>query len=311
LLFSQYYLCVDVGGTEIKVNILNKAKQPFYPENICYESKAMQDKSSILQNLKYLITEHLQRMSDNNAELLGIGIAFPGPFDYENGISLIRGIRKYDAIYQVNVKELIIEWIVALGFKATTPIIFENDATSFAKGEYVSGIAKGKNKGMFITLGTGCGSTFIEEHQIVKNKYGLNQDGMMYDAPFLDGTIDDYLSAKGLMEIAKFNHVTNLDGYHLFLTAEKGDRTAQRIFKQFGKQIAKGLSPFIVSFAPDILVFGGQISKSLKWMIDSMQEELTKGGIKLPLICSSHDTSLATLKGLVRTIEKNYNIEEC
>ncbi|MGE8082056.1 ROK family protein [Peribacillus loiseleuriae] len=307
-MFKQYYLCLDVGGTEIKVNILNKEKQPFYTENICYESKARQDQHSILQHFKTIITEHLQIMNGNDAELLGIGIAFPGPFDYENGISLIRGVRKYDAIYQANLKELMIQWIIKLGFQATTPIIFENDATSFAKGEYYCGVAKGQNKAMFITLGTGCGSTFMENHRIVKNKYGINQEGMVYDTPFLAGTIDEYLSAKGLMEIAKANNVTNVDAYHLFVAAENGDVIAQRIFSQFGTQIAQGLRPFILSFAPDILVFGGQISHSLKWMIDSMQEELTRGGVRLPLICNSLDTSLATFTGLVQTLENDHKI---
>lgn len=305
MLFKQYYLCLDVGGTEIKVNILNKEKEPFYTKNICYESKAMRDQNSILKHFKNIITEHIEMMNGDDAELIGIGVAFPGPFDYENGISFMRGVRKFDAIYRVNLKELMIQWIVAMGFKATTPIIFENDATSFAKGEYYFGVAKGKNKGMFITLGTGCGSTFIENNRIVKNKYGLNLAGMIYDTPFLAGTIDEQLSAKGLMDIANANNVTNADGYHLFLAAEKGDMTAQRIFNQFGKQIAQGLSPFIQSFVPDILVFGGQISQSLKWMIDSMQEQLTKSGEKLPLICNSLDTSLATLTGLVQTLEKN------
>lgn len=308
MLFKQYYLCLDVGGTEIKVNILNKEKQPFYTENICYESKARQDQHSILQHFITIITEHLQIMNGNDAELLGIGIAFPGPFDYENGISLIRGVRKYDAIYQVNLKELMIQWIIKLGFQATTPIIFENDATSFAKGEYYCGVAKGQNKAMFITLGTGCGSTFMENHRIVKNKYGINQAGMVYDTPFLAGTIDEYLSAKGLMEIAKANNVTNVDAYHLFVAVENGDVIAQRIFSQFGTQIAQGLRPFILSFAPDILVFGGQISHSLKWMIDSMQEELTRGGVRLPLICNSLDTSLATFTGLVQTLENDRKI---
>ncbi|ASN05649.1 ROK family protein [Virgibacillus necropolis] len=307
-MFKQYYLCLDIGGTEIGVNLLNSDKKPFYPENICYESKAKKDQNSILQHFRNIITEHLQFSNMNDAELLGIGVAIPGPFDYENGISLMRGIRKYDAIYKINLKELMIQWIVELGFNDTTPLIFENDATSFAKGEYYYGVAKGMNKGMFITLGTGCGSTFIENALIVKNKYGLNQTGMIYDAPFLTGTIDEYLSAKGLKDVAKANNLMIPDGYQLFLAAEKGDMMARKTFKQFGKQIARGLSPFILSFEPDILVLGGQISQSLKWMIAGMHEQLTKDGEKLPLIYKTSDTSLATLKGLVQALESNNKI---
>ena len=31
------------------------------------------------------------------------GFAFPGPFDYERGISLIRGVRKFERIYGLDV----------------------------------------------------------------------------------------------------------------------------------------------------------------------------------------------------------------
>ena len=37
--------------------------------------------------------------------LLGIGIAMPGPFDYNEGISLIRNLGKYDSIFGVNVRQ--------------------------------------------------------------------------------------------------------------------------------------------------------------------------------------------------------------
>lgn len=302
-MFEQYYLCLDVGGTEIKVNLLNSDKTPFYAENIRYESKAQKDKKSILQHFKSIVTEHIQLMNAKGAELLGIGIAFPGPFDYENGISLMKGIRKYDALYQINLKEIMIQWIVELGFSHTTQLVFENDATSFAEGEYYYGEARGKNKGMFITLGTGCGSTFIKNNLIIKNEYGLNQTGMIYDVPFLAGTIDEYLSAKGLMDIARANHMTNPDGYQLFLAAERGDSIARSIFREFGGQVAEGLQPFILSFEPDVVVLGGQISQSLKWMIDGIGEQLTKNGGKIPLICKTADTSLATLKGLVKNLE--------
>lgn len=302
-MFDQYYLCLDVGGTEIKVNVLNTDKEPLYAENICYESHAKRDKKSILQHFKNIMTKHIQDMNNKGAELLGIGIAFPGPFDYEKGISLMRGIRKYDAIYQTNLKEIIGQWIVELGFSHTTPLIFENDATSFANGEYYYGLAKGKNKGMFITLGTGCGSTFIENDWIVKNKYGLNETGMIYNEPFLAGTIDDYLSANGLMNIARVHQIINVDGYHLFLAAESGDRLTQKIFRKFGEQMGQALYPFILSFKPDIIVLGGQISKSLKWIIGGMEEQLTRNVKQIPFICSTNDTSLATLKGLVQSLE--------
>src|SRR5687768_3496834 len=38
-----------------------------------------------------------------------IGIAMPGPFDYTNGIALMQNQNKYDALYGLNIKQMLSE----------------------------------------------------------------------------------------------------------------------------------------------------------------------------------------------------------
>ena len=42
---------------------------------------------------------------DRSGNIGGIGIAIPGPFDYGNGISLIKDLEKYESLYGTNIKE--------------------------------------------------------------------------------------------------------------------------------------------------------------------------------------------------------------
>lgn len=39
----------------------------------------------------------------------GIRLAFPGPFDYEQGICLMKGLDKYDRLYGINLRQVFSE----------------------------------------------------------------------------------------------------------------------------------------------------------------------------------------------------------
>lgn len=79
----------------------------------------------------------------------------PGPFDYERGISLMKGMEKYDSLYGLDIREILSE-------KLNVPaahIVFINDAAAFLGGELASGAAADFNRAIGVTLGTGLGST--------------------------------------------------------------------------------------------------------------------------------------------------------
>lgn len=303
---EEFYLCLDVGGTEIKVNLLNREQKAFLPKDKIYPSHASQDKQEILDHFESIVKSQLSFVHEQNGELRGVGIAFPGPFDYKNGISLIQGLRKYDAIYQVNLKPYFRKWLVDMDFLADLPLLFENDATAFSIGEYFHGAAQTADKAIFITLGTGCGSTFIESGQPVKNKYGVQDHGMIYEDPFLDGTIDDYLSAKGLKFVADRLGISG-DGRSLYQAAEAGSKQAKQVFHEFGYLVGTGLKRYVQIFQPDCIVFGGQISKSMNWMRDGIRAGLAEEGAAKLEIKVSENGTLSTFRGIVHLLKKNHN----
>jgi predicted NBD/HSP70 family sugar kinase len=105
-------------------------------------------------------------------KLKGIAVAMPGPFDYERGISLMRGGNKYEALYGLNIKEAL---PIGLGIPTSVPIVFENDAGCFGIGESMA--EKDFEKIIAITLGTGFGTTFICNREILKHGHGVPPRG--------------------------------------------------------------------------------------------------------------------------------------
>lgn len=93
--------------------------------------------------------------------IVGIGFAMPGPFDYVKGIPLMTGENgKYENIYGINIPEKLRKYLsLADDFK----IRFINDATAFAIGEDQVGKGKDFVHSLSVTLGTGFGSAFIKD----------------------------------------------------------------------------------------------------------------------------------------------------
>ena len=110
-----------------------------------------------------------------------IGIAMPGPFDYNKGISLIKNLDKYESLYLLNVKELL-----ANELEITEADIFMmNDASCFLKGEVFCGTAGECKCVIGITLGTGLGSATSKDEIIY--------EGELYCSSHKDKTAEDYL----------------------------------------------------------------------------------------------------------------------
>lgn len=299
----KYYLTIDVGGTEIKVNVIDE-NDCFYFEDVhSFPAQSDGNKDEIINNISEIIINMIQKISGSDKKIAGIGFAFPGPFDYQNNICLIQGLSKYENLYGVNVKEAIETVLQESSVKAylhpATKMAFENDGVLFALGEAAFGQGVGHDKIACFAFGTGCGSTFLEKHAVVAGRNGVPVRGMIYDAPFKDSIIDDYLSARGLkQQTAQFYDVL-LTGKELYELSMTGDKTAQKVFENFGRDIESALWPFLEGFSPNVVIFGGQISKSYEFFKAGFSEKFEQKCIRI-----SENTSKSTMYGIY-TLLKN------
>lgn len=182
-------------------------------------------------------------------------MAFPGPFDYERGICLIRGLDKYESLYGTDLRR---ELSGRLGI-GPERIRFANDAAAFALGEMGFGQARGAERVLCVCIGTGCGSAFGVGGELVTGGMpGVPKDGYLYGQPFLEGCIDDAISRRGLMALTKERLGEALDGKALARRALDGDDAAGKCFLAFGGRLRDALEPFLEAFRPEALCLGGR-----------------------------------------------------
>ncbi|KTD84709.1 ROK family protein [Paenibacillus etheri] len=306
---NKYSIAFDVGGLFIKSAVLDDDGEIVPNSYAIFPSKSKETKESIIEHLVFIIKQQTNGILDKDFEITGVGYAFPGPFDYESGISYIKGIDKFEELYEVNLRDLLINCLKQeSSFHSKTSnefqIVFDNDASLFALGEHVSGKAGGYNKSIFLTIGTGAGSAFMENGRLVRDRQDVPEYGWIYNQPFKQSIVDDYISKRGILQLANELGLSTTDNEVETLAAmgKNEDQRAKMVFQMFGEYIGKVLNPYIKSFKPDAIILGGQITKSKDLFMNGIYEALENKTINIEC---SEETSLSTFKGVANLLKQS------
>ncbi|WP_231464591.1 MULTISPECIES: ROK family protein [unclassified Pedobacter] len=239
-------LGVDIGGSHITAALVDLETRTIIRDSIHRSAVDSQEsKEIILTAWCDVITKAFKKITVQNKL---VGIAMPGPFDYENGISLIKDQDKFKALYGVNIKQ---ELSARLNILPEN-IHFINDAAGFLQGEVFGGAARGNANVIGLTLGTGLGSSYAVG--------GFAQDADLWNSPFLNGIAEDYLSTRWFVK--RYNQLSNntVAGVKELVKLTATDHAATRVFMEFGYNLAQFLVPVIKKYKSDMVIIGGNIS---------------------------------------------------
>jgi glucokinase len=269
---------VDVGGSHISSAAYVWGEHRFLPETLSeHELDNQKPSDEIISIWSKTIAETLKKVKPATAK--GIGFAMPGPFDYYKGIALFKGLnKKYENLYGLNIAK---EIRLPLSLPESFPVRFINDATAFAIGESIAGSAAGASRCLAITLGTGFGSSFLENHIPVVSGEEVPENGMVYHLPFEKGTADDYFSTRGLLGRYFERTGKKLTGVKELAGMASGDPLAQELFHDFGLKMGIFLKPWIVKFGVEVLVIGGNISNAYPLFGESLNRSFAEDGMKV------------------------------
>lgn len=253
------YIGVDIGGSHITAAHVDATTFKVIENTLKRERVAAMDSLEvIIQSWLNVLSTLIVR---DNGESTKIGIAMPGPFDYEKGISMMQNQEKYDALYGVNVKEILAE---RLDIPAAD-IVFINDAEAFLRGELASGAAADKERAIGITLGTGLGST--------SNGSGITRDMNWAFRPFKDSIAEEYISTRWFLK--KYKEITGEEVKNVEVLLEvAGQAVKNEIFEEFSDNLSIFLNDFIAQEQPQVVVIGGNIAKTWDHFIDLLTAKI-------------------------------------
>lgn len=266
----QNIVGIDIGGSHITMAQVDPEKREIITSTYVREHVDSFGAREIIFSAWISAIEKV--IHDLVREDVLIGIAMPGPFDYENGISLMQQ-GKFIDMYQVNIKE---ELAARLSI-STDRIYFVNDAGAFLEGEVFGGCVREYSRIFGVTLGTGLGTAFYNGEAA--------SDEDLWDSPFKDSICEDYLATRWFV-----NHYKALTGDEISGTKDLLDKPQElqtRMFDDYADLFAEFIVQYVQNYNAEVLVIGGNIAKVYPYFKKRLNQHLAEHKINLPIKISA------------------------
>jgi glucokinase len=243
-----------------------------------------------------VLTDVINAIADVfDKDIAGIGIGVPSLVDVNKGI--VYNVQKIPAWREIHLKEI-------LESRFNVPVYLNNDANCFAVGEKYFGQARNYENVVGLILGTGVGGGIIfKGHLYSGTNCGAGEFGSV---PYRDHDFEHYCSE------SYFEEKYGIKFDALLKRAEKKDKIALAIFEQYGFDLGNLIKVIMFTADPEMIIFGGPISKAFpffeKFMWEKVRTFTYKHSIKKIKIVQSKQADIAILGAAALYID-GQNIE--
>jgi glucokinase len=266
---------VDIGGTHITAALVDPHSGTLIPGTLIRKAVQSQEAVATVIDAWAAAIEATFRHHAAPPANRRIGIAMPGPVDYEKGICYIKDQGKYNQLYGLNIKELLAGRLGIL----PEHIRMMNDALCFLKGEMAGGAVKGSKAALGLTLGTGLGSAWYFKNEVV--------DADLWRMPYKGVIAEDLLSSRWFVQRYALQ-----SGHEVANTKALVERLAQDpsiggIFEEFALQLADFLEAVLPAHPAEVVVLGGNIARSHRLFQPVLENALQEKDIHTPVRIAS------------------------
>ena len=262
-------LTVDVGGSHVSAALC-----ALDPLRVIQLTNAPLDGVSSFEGFVDLLYLLGREVAGTPRRLGGASLAVPGPFDCAAGVSLMR--HKLDWLYGKDLRGALAE---RFGW-APAQLRFINDASAFLLGELNAGNARGADRAVGLTLGTGIGSAFAIHGNCVSAGNGVPPGGEIWSYPYRGATVEDLISTRALKADYLARTRRDLEVKEIAAAAAT-DADARQVFEKLGCDLGHVVGDVIVPFHPEIVVVGGGIARSAPLFLAIAQRHLEHPDVRL------------------------------
>ncbi len=272
---KQNFVGIDLGGTNIKVGVLNDAGETLsYLSTPTLVERGADDAT---KRMAAAVHEAITKAGLKPSDVAGVGLGSPGTLDLPSG-SLVRpsNLSGWDFF---PIRDRLSEY-------SGLPVTFAHDGPAAAFAEYWVGAGKGEEGLILLTLGTGVGCGIVLNGHVWNGTHshggeaGHNLIDTSENARWCKcgqrGHLEAYASATGVanrtIEYVEAEFKTSLAPRvrarkrndevpkMVFEEAEKGDELAIRIVKETARYLSHGMISLIHTLDPSCLLLGGAMT---------------------------------------------------
>jgi glucokinase len=277
------YIGIDIGGTEVKIGIINEngTTLAFHNYSVNFDQYETPILDTVVKSLQVFLNENSIRSSS----LKGIGVSATGQVDIHTGI--ITGTAGHIKNWQGSkIKE-------TLENQFNLPVTVMNDANCAALAEKWIGAAKEVSDAVVVTIGTGVGGGILVNSEILAGSNGLAGELGHFSLhaqgkPCTCGNIgcyEQYASTtalvhmvteaadKGLLPKAALKG-SPVNGKVIFELLAVHNPAVAGIFEEWLDYVALGLVNLVHIFNPQLILIGGGISVQETLFIKPLRQKV-------------------------------------
>ena len=282
----MYQIGVDIGGTNIKIGLVDDALEIVERRSIRFPHDGPQ---SVADKLAEAIREVLTAAQVPETVLQSIGIVVPGSIDPTGEIVI--------NAYNLGFHDVPFKKLMEAHFP-NVPVLMANDANGAALAELYAGAFRGCKTAVLFTLGTGLGGGIILNGHMFNG--GMNQ-GVELGHMYLvnggehctcgnDGCMEAYCAASALArdgQRAMKKHPEsliaarasgdpeNVDAKLVIDCAKEGDETAKAVFDQYIDSLSSACASIYNLLDPEVIAIGGGVCGAGEFLFAPLREKTT------------------------------------
>jgi len=304
-------LAFDLGGTKFAFGVVAENGEVLGSDKI--ETLAKQGPEQAIQRVNIAAQSLLKKLNIKSEELMGIGIASPGPLDISKGC--VDGSPNLPGWTGYSIER-------GLSTFFNLPARIDNDANAAALGEYKFGAGKNKKNMVYITVSTGIGGGVIVDGRLMRGANGnaaelghltLNIAGPACPCG-ANGCLEMYASgtaiARRTREVIRAGAKTkildlageldNITPHHVLAALQQNDEVAQKIWNETTEYLGRGLAVVINTFNPELIVVGGGVATAGDVLFQPVREKALHYAFpRLAAVCSIVPAGLGSHVGVV------------
>lgn len=287
---KEVALGIDIGGTNTAFGFIDREGNYLAEGNI--PTAKHEDINDYLKELHLEIEKVLDTIREE-VSLIGIGIGAPNGNYYKGTIEFAANLPWKEVI---PLADMIQEYYPAL------PVCMTNDANAAAIGEMIYGGARGMKNFIMVTLGTGLGSGFVANGELIYGNDGFAGElGHIIVSPNgrqcgcgRQGCLETYVSATGVKRtaykmMAKYNYPSELRAIPFNeMTAKtvaeaalKGDMIAINTFKYTAKMLGEALANVVALTSPEAIFLMGGLTKAGDLLFEPTKDHMEMNMLKV------------------------------
>lgn len=263
---------IDIGGTRTKIGLVDLQEgKVMRREIVPTETK---DSMLFLQGIFKVVNHFKNIVNNTSSKITGIGFGVPSFVFADGVVDSTYGFLEFMEDYPL---KNIVENELKL------PCLLDNDARVVALGEALYGAGNGYSRVLVLTLGTGLGIGFTVNGKLNEPlPYGhmaghisiIQSEVLCYCGK--TGCLEALVSATGLCLAAervkwKFDDTDEkLVAEKIFKARLAQDPKAVLLVNEFLHFLKTGIDNYLNIYAPDIVILGGGMAKSLTNDLDKL-----------------------------------------